>query len=109
MAKNDWFMKDSKSTAKGLLITRIGVGIIAVIFLIYGLFVKSTDPTFLYAALHPASALNIIGFILFLLFLSYIAGYFAKIIDAIGVPVGSSWNNWVAFACGVLGVVFMYA
>jgi uncharacterized protein with PQ loop repeat len=106
---NKWYMDDKGSTKTGILITRIGVGIIAALFLIFGLFVKSTDPTHLYAALHPASVWNVLGVVFFLLFLSYIAGYFVKIIEAIGIPVGSTWPNYAAFACGVLGVVLMYA
>ena len=106
---NKWHMDDKGSTKRGMLITRIGVGIIAVIFLGFGLFAKTSDPTWLYSALHPASFWNILGVVFFLLFLSYIAGYFEKIVEKIGVPAGSSWNNWAAFACGVLGVVLMYA
>lgn len=104
-------MNDKKSTAKGLLITRIGVGIIAALFLIFGLFVKSTDPTLLYSALHPASLLNILGVIFFLLFLTYIAGlgFVTKLIEKVGVPPASVWPNYAGFGCGALGVILMYA
>jgi uncharacterized protein YqhQ len=106
---NNWYMDDKGSTKRGLLITRIGVGIIATLFLVFGLFVPSVDPTHLYDNLHPASLLNVLGVIFFIVFLLYIAHIPQSILENLNIPVGSTWPNTTAVACGILGVFLMYA
>jgi hypothetical protein len=90
------------------------VVLVLVMFISHGFIIKPQgnasliDLEFLWYALHPASILNILGVILFMVPILGLSGVWRLFFTEYQVDLVSEWIGWVFFASGILGVVFMF-
>lgn len=103
-------MKLEKDEKRTYLIARIIIGAVMTLFFLFG-FVIMPNPVeeTLWAKLHPMSVLNIIGVILFMITALALAGLPQKLIDHLWAPAGSQWPNYLFFATGILGIIFIWS
>jgi len=104
--------KDEHLLATGV---RIFLGIIVIIFILFGYVIKGsgsgTDKfsnVTLWDALHPTSLINGIGIAFLLVFVFYLSGLWQRFTGTILLPAGSVWPNYAGFAIGILGLIFIW-
>jgi hypothetical protein len=90
------------------------IALILLMFIVHGFIIKpkgagsAVDLEFLWDALHPASVLNIIGVILFIVPIVGLSGIWKRCFTEYFVDRVSQWIGWVFFVSGILGVLFMF-
>lgn len=107
---------ERKEWRRGLpLAIRIFFAFILFLMILFGFIVKpdgagsNIDVEFLWDAMHPASLINWLGFILSLGFMFALSGLPILIWDFDPLqPPGSTWYPKALFAGGVLGVILMF-
>jgi hypothetical protein len=98
------------------ILTWIVRGILALImflFVLLGFIIKPQgsgsliDVSNLWDAMHPASFINVVGVVCWLLCVLYVSGFWKKWIPEV-VTMGAKWN-YTALAIGILSVILMFA
>lgn len=107
--------KQAKQENKVFLIVRIVCGLILGVFIWNGWIVKpsgTNDPFVtenLWEAVHPASALNVIGLVLMILSILSLTGFTKWIWGMWSMPIGSSWIPQALAFGGILGALLTFA
>lgn len=95
-----------------MIIVRVLVSLIWVLSLLFGFFIEQPcngiDIDSLWCAMHPASAANILGFVLWTVSAAFVSLLWKSKHLEIIAPPGSSWPNYAGLAVGALGIILMF-
>ena len=101
----------NKSDKTGLIIQTSVTAVIVIVFTLFAFVIPQEcdiDKVYLWCRVHPLTALDIVGLILFYGAAAMLAGIPKWFGFELGSPTGSSSLNLITFGVGVLGAILIW-